>query len=69
MTGSRLAANQVHSTLTWATDRGNRFGWHCQDCPATAEGYTSENHARRIASIHEDPSRTTQGRTSAATKN
>jgi len=64
-----MTANQVHSTLIWAADDGESYGWHCQDCPATAEGYPTEKAARRIARIHEDPSGKTQGRMSAATKN
>jgi hypothetical protein len=66
---AQVNANQVHSTVTWAADRGESYGWRCQDCPAKADGYPTEKAAHRIARIHEDPSRKTQGRTSAATKN
>lgn len=69
MNAARATANRIHSALTWASDRGTTYGWHCQDCPATAEGYPTEKHARRIARIHEDPSRKKQGRPAAATKN
>jgi hypothetical protein len=50
-------ANQIHSTITWPADRGNTYCWHCQDCPASADGYLTKRAAQRIAAIHEDPSR------------
>lgn len=58
----------VHRTVTWVTPAG-RWRWNCQDCPAKASGYHTEQKARRIAAIHEDPSRNTQGSRAAATKN
>jgi hypothetical protein len=60
----------VHRTVTWVTPAG-RWRWNCQDCPAKASGYRTEDKALRIAAIHEDPSRTqhNQGSQAAATKN
>lgn len=62
----------VHRTVTWESNPGGRWRWNCQDCPAKASGYRTEDKALRIAAIHEDPSRTplhNQGSTAAATKN
>lgn len=59
----------VHRTVTWESNPGGKWRWNCQDCPAKASGYRTEDKALRIASIHEDPSRTTQGSPAAATKN
>jgi hypothetical protein len=61
----------VHHTLTWVTNQGNEWGWHCQDCSASASGFRTEEGARRVAEIHEDPSRAQlkQGSTAAATTN
>lgn len=59
-----MSATRIHSTITRPTVNG--WGWLCETCPATADGYDDKDHAARVAAIHEDPSR--QGR-KAATKN
>lgn len=61
-----MKPNQIHTTVTHRTLKG--WGWGCQDCPATADGYSDKKQAARVAAIHEDPSR--QGnQLVAATKN
>jgi hypothetical protein len=62
-----VSRNRIHSTVTRPTRKG--WGWLCHDCPASADGYEDKDQALRVASIHEDPSRTTQGSPAAATKN
>lgn len=52
-----MTAPLVHHTLTWRTDGGGEWGWVCKDCPAKASGYRTETQAKRVAAIHEDPSR------------
>lgn len=61
-----MSRNRIHSTITHPTRKG--WGWSCEDCPATSDGYESKGQALRVASIHEDPSRK-QGSRAAATKN
>jgi hypothetical protein len=62
-----VSRNRIHSTVTHPTRKG--WGWSCEDCPAKADGYEGKDQASRVASIHEDPSRDTQGSPAAATKN
>lgn len=64
-----MTPNQIHSTVTWPVAGGLTWAWSCEDCPATSGGYATEARAKAIATIHEDPSRKTQGRSPAATKN
>lgn len=64
-----MKPNQVHTTVTWPVAGGLTWAWSCEDCPATSGGYATEARARRVAAIHENPSRTTQGSPAAATKN
>lgn len=56
-TRTRLVANQIHITATFSTDYGTAWAWYCEDCPASAGDYATEADAKRIAAIHEDPSR------------
>lgn len=61
-----MSAARIHSTITRPTRRG--WGWHCEDCPAHADGYDDKERALRVASIHEDPSETQGSHPAAATK-
>lgn len=54
--------SRIHTTLTTPVDEAGQWtwSWACGDCPARSiRNYPTKSEARRVAAIHEDPSRQT----------